>query len=72
MSDINLNTSECIVKTSNFGETIVTNICSGNVVTVPWGTLQYFGTSVAFIASLAVFIFIIIVVTMLVMTYREG
>ena len=29
--------AECLKETTNFGETIVKNICDGTVNTIPWG-----------------------------------
>lgn len=39
--DINLNSTECLVRMANFGATTVTNICTGAVHTVPWGTVDW-------------------------------
>lgn len=56
--DTNLNIAECIKQTSNFGSTVVHNICNGTTQVVPWGGLDWlvmFG-AVLFISA---FIFLI-------------
>jgi hypothetical protein len=59
MSDINLNSTECLVHTTNFGEFIVTNICSGKITNVPWGTLDWLGAfGVGVLALLMIGIFV--------------
>lgn len=39
--DISHNISACIKEMSNWGENIYTNICTGAVTIVPWGTAEY-------------------------------
>lgn len=33
---MDVNFSECLIRQSHWGETVVTNICSGTVSRVPW------------------------------------
>lgn len=40
-TDINM--AFCLSETSNLTEKIVTNVCSGEVTTIPYGTLDIFG-----------------------------
>lgn len=39
--DANLNTTQCLKESMNWGETIVRNICNGSIHSVPWGTMDY-------------------------------
>ena len=32
---------QCLKSTSNFGETILRNICTGQTTTVPWGSVDW-------------------------------
>lgn len=41
-----LDFSQCLQKASNWGETVFTNVCSGAISHVPWGTMDYVGCSV--------------------------
>lgn len=47
--DINLNKAHCIIEKTNFTHTVVTNICSGAVVEVPHGTVDYLGGLLIFL-----------------------
>lgn len=39
--DANLNIAQCLREQTNFGETIVHNICNNTVASVPWGTADW-------------------------------
>jgi hypothetical protein len=41
--DHNLNIAECLTTQTNWGESIIHNICSGQVHAIPWGTMNYVG-----------------------------
>ena len=49
MTDVNanLNSTQCLKETMNFGETIVRNICNGSTHAIPWGTMDYVVTIMA-------------------------
>lgn len=58
--DINLNNAVCLVQKQNLTETVVTNVCTGAVIEVPHGTVDFiFGGGMAF---LLLFLFGLIVV----------
>ncbi len=40
-AEVSLQHADCLRSTSEFGNTIVRNICNGSVVDVPWGTLDW-------------------------------
>lgn len=50
--DVNLNSTECLVRMSDWGESTVTNICTGVVKTVEWGTMEYVGAVAIMILGL--------------------
>lgn len=35
--------TNCVVKATNFGETVVTNVCTGIKTIVPWGSMDFIG-----------------------------
>lgn len=39
--DLNLNATECLVSKMDFGAQTITNICTGAVHTVSWGTADW-------------------------------
>lgn len=39
--DLNLNSTQCLVTVMDFGSRTVTNICTGAVHTVPWGSVDW-------------------------------
>lgn len=39
--NLNLNTTECLVRTYEFGSTTIHNICAGTVSSVHWGALDW-------------------------------
>jgi hypothetical protein len=39
--DHNVNSADCIRTAAHFGETVVYNICSGKVTTIPWGSVDW-------------------------------
>lgn len=39
----NLNIAECLTTQTEWGESIVHNICNGQVHNIPWGTMNYVG-----------------------------
>lgn len=39
--DINQNFAECIREVRNVGNTVAMNICSGEQVVVPWGSVDW-------------------------------
>lgn len=41
MATIDLNKAECLRESTFFGYTRLTNVCSGAVTDVPWGTMDY-------------------------------
>lgn len=43
-STINLNDAKCIQSMTNWGESVIYNICSGTNTHLPWGTMDYIGT----------------------------
>ena len=48
INELALNSTACIRTASNIGETIVTNICTSEIVSVPWGSadmLSFYGLS---------------------------
>jgi hypothetical protein len=53
--DLNHNISSCIKETSNWGEHIYTNVCTGAVTIVPWGIAEYgaviFGTGLMLVCA---------------------
>lgn len=52
-NELSLTTADCIHKTTNIGETVITNICTGNVVFVPWGNFDILVTCVLGVLSVA-------------------
>lgn len=38
---VQLNQARCLVEKESFGATIVTNVCTGNVIEVPWQIGDY-------------------------------
>jgi len=38
---VNLNQAECLREISNVGSTVVKNLCSGESVIVPWGSVDW-------------------------------
>lgn len=67
--DLSQNYSECIKQTMDFGANIFTNICSGTVVTVQWGSMDYITAAMLSGAVLAILAVLIIVVVLLI---KEG
>ena len=55
MTDINLNSAECIKTQANIGETVYHNICTGAIQTVNWGSADWLAAA----GLTAVVIFII-------------
>jgi hypothetical protein len=55
--DASLATSECTKSYSNLTETVYTNICTGKVTEVPYGTLDYIGGFLITIFVVCVFAF---------------
>ena len=53
-SNINLAHSDCLYSQTNWGETIVHNICTGAETAVPWGSIDYMFALVIAIGSFAV------------------
>ena len=41
MSTIDLNATQCVREINNIGSYTVQNICSGEMVTVPWGAIDW-------------------------------
>lgn len=41
---MDVNFSECLIRQSHWGETVVTNICSGTVSRVPWALSDWAAT----------------------------
>lgn len=41
---MDVNFSECLIRRSHWGETVVTNICSGTVSRVPWALSDWAAT----------------------------
>ena len=61
--DLNHNTAQCIHTTSNWGETIYRNICSGSSAVVPWGSVDYmFGI---ILASLGAFLLLLLLIMLI-------
>jgi hypothetical protein len=66
-TQLDLNASACIQSANSVGHTTYTNICSGTVHVVQWGSLDWLGFAVAmgFLAALvtgmAIFIYCIMV-----------
>lgn len=61
MTDLNINSAECITPQSNIGETVYHNICSGVTHVVPWGTadwLAYALLGAIILLILGVFVFV--------------
>ncbi len=46
MADLNLNTAECIVSTTNLGSHVYHNICNGSQTIVYWGHGDWLGAGV--------------------------
>lgn len=59
MNTHNINLAMCLKEQRNLGETIVHNVCTGQVYSVPWGNIEWFSASffsfclVGFIASVS-------------------
>ena len=55
---IHLQHADCLVRTYDFGETSVNNICTGVARIVPWGSMDYLaalgmiGFAIALLASI--------------------
>lgn len=43
--NVNLNSAECLKSMAHFGFERVHNICTGAVVDVPWGAIEYAGAT---------------------------
>lgn len=41
---MDVNFSECLIRQSHWGETVITNICSGTVSRVPWALSDWAAT----------------------------
>lgn len=57
LTDLNINSAECIAPQSNIGETVYHNICSGVTHVVPWGSADWF--SAAFLGALILFLIVV-------------
>jgi hypothetical protein len=44
-TDVNLNHADCLRSVSDFGKTIVHNICNGSIKEVPWGSVDWMEAS---------------------------
>lgn len=64
--DTNVNLAECIVKQGQWGQTLITNICSGSVQTLPWqlgdwaGALALCGVGVLLVGMIFLFLGMVI------------
>ena len=54
MTDINLNSAECITTQANIGSTVYHNICTGATQTVNWGSADWLAA--AGLAAVVIFI----------------
>lgn len=66
MTDLNLNSADCIKSISHIGSTTYVNICSGTHVDVPWGSVDWLscaGITLMVLAILTLLCFMFLVVT---------
>lgn len=70
MTDINLNSAECIRTESGIGETVYHNICNGATNTVPWGDADWVGFySLVGFVGVIILLFIIMIGAMIKMMF---
>lgn len=67
MSELNLQHADCLVKNSNFTESVMTNICTGEIIYVPYGSLNYM-FNILLAISILTLLFIISFLTIKILT----
>lgn len=57
--NMNVNSTECLVKVSHLGYTAINNICTGAVTNVTWGPFDWVGlVAIGFACGLMALIFV--------------
>lgn len=59
--DVTLNNTACLIQKTNLTETVVTNVCTGEVTDVPHGTADYIGPAIIGILLVALAVLISII-----------
>lgn len=70
-TDLNLNSTECLVTKFEIGHDVIHNICTGEKQLIEWGVGDWMLLGLAGCASLLIVILILLLIAMIVTMVRE-